>query len=48
VAQRLLSDALAGGFHAAMACAGVAGLVAAGLLLRVRPRAAALAAPTRA
>lgn len=48
VAQRLLSDALAGGFHAAMACAGVAGLVAAGLLLRVRPRAAALAAATRA
>ncbi|PLC03462.1 MFS transporter [Variovorax sp. RO1] len=47
-AQRLLSDALAGGFHAAMACAGVAGLVAAGLLLRVRPRADALAAATRA
>ncbi|MDQ0609580.1 DHA2 family methylenomycin A resistance protein-like MFS transporter [Variovorax sp. W1I1] len=45
-AQTLLAGALAGGFHAAMACAGVAGLLAAGLLVRVRPRAAAL--PVRA
>ena len=45
-AHTLLTGALAGGFHAAMACAGVAGLLAAGLLVRVRPRAAAL--PVRA
>ncbi len=31
-----IADALAGGFHAAMALAGAAGLVAAGLLMRVR------------
>ncbi|MDQ0012457.1 EmrB/QacA subfamily drug resistance transporter [Variovorax boronicumulans] len=45
-AHTLLTGALADGFHAAMACAGVAGLLAAGLLVRVRPRAAAL--PVRA
>ncbi|MBN8753497.1 MULTISPECIES: MFS transporter [Variovorax] len=44
IAHELLATALAGGFHAAMACAGVAGLLAAGLLLSVRPRAAAVAA----
>jgi EmrB/QacA subfamily drug resistance transporter len=42
-AHQLLATALAGGFHAAMACAGAAGLLAAGLLLSVRPRAAAIA-----
>ncbi|WP_183023959.1 MFS transporter [Variovorax sp. UMC13] len=45
-AHRLLADALTGGFQAAMACAGLAGLLAAGLLLRVRPRGAVL--PVRA
>jgi len=45
-AHNLLTGALAGGFHAAMACAGFAGLLAAGLLLSVRPRTAAL--PARA
>jgi MFS family permease len=45
-AHQLLADALAGGFHAAMACAGIAGLLAAGLLASVRPRAAAV--PARA
>jgi len=44
IARGLMSDALAGGFRAAMACAGLAGLLAAGLLLRVRPHAVALAA----
>lgn len=42
----LVADALAGGFHAAVACAGIAGLLAAGLLLSVRPRAATV--PVRA
>ncbi|WP_445286591.1 MFS transporter [Variovorax atrisoli] len=46
VARDLLAAALAGGFHAAVACAGIVGLLAAGLLLSVRPRAAAL--PVRA
>ncbi|SEF28382.1 MFS transporter [Variovorax sp. NFACC27] len=41
-ARDLLAAALAGGFHAAMACAGLVGLLAAGLLVSVRPRAAAL------
>ncbi len=45
-ANTLLTGALAGGFHAAMACAGLAGLLAAGLLVSVRHRAAAL--PARA
>jgi DHA2 family methylenomycin A resistance protein-like MFS transporter len=45
-AHTLVAGALAGGFHAAMVCAGVAGLLAAGLLVRVRPRTAAL--PARA
>ncbi|WP_398500782.1 MFS transporter [Variovorax sp.] len=46
LAHGLVSGALAGGFHAAVACAGLAGLLAAGLLLGVRPRTAAL--PARA
>jgi hypothetical protein len=45
-AHSLLAGALAGGFHAAVACAGIAGLLAAGLLVSVRPRAATL--PARA
>jgi len=44
LAHDLLAGALTGGFHAAMACAGLAGLLAAGLLVGVRPRAAALPA----
>lgn len=43
-AHTLFVGALAGGFHAAMACAGLAGLLAAGLLLGVRPRTAPLPA----
>lgn len=46
LAHGLVSSSLAGGFHAAVACAGLAGLLAAGLLLGVRPRTAAL--PARA
>jgi hypothetical protein len=45
-ARQLLASALAGGFHSALACAGIAGLLAAGLLVSVRPRTAAL--PVRA
>lgn len=41
-AQTLLAGALAGGFHVAIVCAGLAGLLAAALLLRVRPRAGTL------
>lgn len=44
VAHGLLANALVGGFHSAMAFAALAGLLAAGLLVSVRPRAATSAA----